>query len=390
VFVSKAERAESVAPIEVPDWWRRLCLKSYGGASRIKLYTRLARILRQPKANIVKVLEDLYQRAHRRSSLSRWDAEAVALSTMVSALKAGRKPSAALDGIAQSVELMLIKGGEEAGGDEGSAEERRTGLQRAFEQCVALDANRRRTTKAVRSAYMKLTLYLLMTIASLMVFSDFVVPQISLAFPPEHWQGFAASLYSVSTVVAKPQFTVVLSLVMLGLVAMPFTFPYWTGRLRDALDQIPPFSFYRLQQGGGWLMSIPALTQSGRMKAYDAVNVTASVAQPWLREHIHRIGNNMRGGGQFGRSLVASGSFPDKEVVEDIRLYEKQGLDVDEILATISREWAETGVERIERQASLMQMVTLSLFSAVIIWFTLGTVLLQIQMPAYFMSLMGG
>ena len=69
------------------------------------------------------------------------------------------------------------------------------------------------------------------------------------------------------------------------IVVLPFTFPYWTGRLRAMLDKMPPWSFYRLLQGGSWLMSFSSMMVAG-MQAAEALRKMMPVANPYLRERL--------------------------------------------------------------------------------------------------------
>jgi len=376
-----------VPMVSAPGWWRWLSIKFFAMSGRVKLFQKLARILRRPNANIVSVIEDLYERAYNKS---RFDSTTIVLSEVLANLKAGKSVSASFAMFADPIEIMLLRGGELAGAGDGATEEsRRTGLQRAIQKILILSENKRRTSRAVTSAYGTLALYVSMIIVSLMVLSDYVVPKIAVVFPPEHWEGIARSMYDVGQVVNTTGFAIFIILAMTILFGMPFTFPYWTGRMRDYLDKFPPFSFYRLQQGGGWLMSIPAITESGRLKAYDALVQTSQVATPWLKAHIDAISGRMESGSQFGAAMLESGDFPDSEIVADVRLYEKQGLDIDTVLKEIAAEWTETGVLMIQAQAKLLEQISLVMFAGVLVWFTLGTVVLQVQMPAYFMSMSG-
>ncbi len=358
-----------------------LWIWKYGGKE--KLYRRLDRVLRRPSINIVAVVDEMVRRARQRG---RTDLEAMVLGQVQQRMRAGFSVSESLRDIADPVERMLLQGGEQAvgGGEEG----RRTGFQRVFALLVRrLDANRR-MRRAVLGAWAHLITYLVMILVSLVAFSDYVIPKLEVLYPTSHWHGVARSMLVASRIVQSDGFIV--GVVTLGVLAgmLPFVEPYWTGRLRRLLDRIPPLSFYRLQQGGAWLASIPALTENGRIKAYDALVETERLSKPWMRERLRAIRVGMVSGMGMGRAMQLSRyQFPDRVIVEEISMYESQGLDIESVLREVADEWAETGYERVVQQAGTVLSAARIVFALVVLWYTLGTVALQIQIPNYFMSL---
>ncbi|MHB1764553.1 MAG: type II secretion system F family protein [Gammaproteobacteria bacterium] len=364
------------------DFGYRFALWVWKCSSKEKLYRRLERVLRRPSINIVSVVDEMVRRAQQRG---RSDVEAIALGEVQRRMHAGCSVSESFADMADSVERMLLQGGECAvgGGEEG----RRTGLQRVFALLVRrLDAGRR-MRQAVFRAWANLITYCAMILASLVVFSDYVIPRIAALYPTSHWNGVAASMLVVSQIVQSDGFIIGMwALVVLALM-LPFVQPYWTGRLRRFLDRFPPLGFYRLQQGGAWLASIPALTASGRLKAYDALVETERLSKPWMRERLRAIQKGMTAGLGMGRAMQQSGfQFPDREIVDDISLYESQGLDIESVLDDMADAWAETGYERVVKQADAILSGARIIFAFVVLWYTLGTVVLQIQIPNYFMS----
>lgn len=371
----------------VPGWWRWLSVKFYAAGGRVKLYKALARVLRQRDVNLTAVLRDLYLRAYHRSKI---DSTTVVLGDVYASLTRGEDIDRAFASFAKPIELMLIRGGQAAGEGRGhNSDERRTGLQRAMQQILHLYDAQRETRKALFSAYSTLVLYATMIIISLLVVSDYVVPKIAVAFPTSHWTGIAYSMYAVSKIVDSTGFATLVGALIVILIAIPVSFPYWRGRLRDILDRHPPYSFYRLQEGGGWIVSIPALIENGRMNVLQAAKQTAALGKPWLRSHILRIVEGLNRGMNFGDAMIGAGGFPDREVAEDVSLYESQHIDIDVILKEVSADWSESGSDLIKLQARVMETAVRIVFALVLLWYVLGTVVLQIQMPAYFMSASG-
>ncbi len=360
----------------------RFALWIWKRSSKAQLFRRLDRVLRRPSINIVSVMDELVRRARLRGHT---DVEAVVLGEVQRRMRAGCSVAESFADLADPVERMLLQGGEWAveGGEAG----RQSGLERVFALLLRrLDAGRR-MQRAVLRAWATLALYGVMILGSLVAFSDYVIPRIAVLYPARHWSGMPASMLVASRVVQSEGFLLMVGTLAVLLLILPFLQPYWTGRLRRLLDRFPPLSFYRLQQGGAWLASIPALTASGRLKAYDALVETERLSQPWMRERLRAIQRGMSAGLGMGRAMQQSGyRFPDREIVDDISFYESQGLDIEAVLEEVADAWAETGYERVVAQAERILSGARILFAVVVLWYTLGTVALQIQIPNYFMS----
>ncbi len=362
----------------------RLALWLWKRNGKERFFRRLDRILRRPSINIVTVVDEMVRRAGRRGPA---DVETLVLREIQKRMQAGLPVAESMADLTDPVERMLIRGGEQMVGKI-SAEDQRTGIQRVFHYLSRRLESGRRMRGAVRGAWVNLATYFVLILAALVTFSDYVIPKIAGLYPPADWTGVARSLLVASRVVESTGFAVFVGSGVLTLLILPFLLPYWTGPLRCALDGIPPFSFYRLQEGGAWLASIPALTDSGRIKAYDALVETERLSRPWMRERLQAIRRGMAAGLGMGRAMQQSPfRFPDAEIVADISLFESQGLNIEDILREVAAEWAETGFRRVVIQAGRIEALARIVFALIVLWYTLGTVVLQIQIPNYFMSM---
>jgi len=73
--------------------------------------------------------------------------------------------------------------------------------------------------------------------------------------------------------------------------------------------------------------------------------------------------------------------FPDKEVVDDLKIYSE--LDnFEEALDNMANEWLEESVIMIEQKASILNMVALLSIGAVIAWAVMGTFEMQDQITS--------
>lgn len=376
--------AQGVSGRDGSDWGYRCALWLWRMTGKEKLYRRLARVLQRPSINVVAVVDELVRRASGRG---RTDVEAIVLGRVQKRMRAGCSVAESFRDLADPVERMLLQGGETAGG--GGSEDQRSALEQVFLLLLRRLEAARRMRQAVWRAWGHLLIYVAMMVGALEVFSDEVIPRIALLYPTSHWHGVASSMLVASRIVRSDGFLVGLCGLLLMMVSLPFLAPYWTGRLRRFLDRCPPLGFYRLQQGAAWMASIPALTASGRLKAYDALVETERLSGPWMRERLGAIRRGMALGLGLGRAMQQAGyGFPDREIVEDISFYENQGLDIESILGEMAETWAEAGYDRVTKQAEGLLVGVRVLFALLVLWFTLGTVMLQIQIPSYFMSMM--
>ncbi len=372
-------RAEGKRPLR--DWDYRLALWVWRWSGKERFFRHLDRILRRPSINIVTVVDEMVRRGGRRGGAG---IEAMVLREIQKRMRSGLSVAESMADITDPVERMLIRGGEQSVGADGQ----QTGIQRVFSDLGRRLESRRRMRGAVLGAWARLVTYFVMILAALVTFSDYVIPKIALLYPPADWTGVPRSLLLISQVMQSVGFAVFVGGGILFFLLLPFLLPYWTGPIRRVLDRIPPFSFYRLQEGGAWLASIPALTDSGRIKAYDALVETERLSKPWMRERLQAIRRGMTAGFGMGRAMQHSPfRFPDPEIVADISLFESQGLDVEAILREMASEWADTGFQRVVIQAGRIEAMARIVFALIVLWYTLGTVVLQIQIPNYFMSM---
>ena len=363
------------------DWSYCLALWIWKQGGKERLFRHLDRILRRSSINIVSVVDEMFRRASRRGG---WGIEACVLREIQKRMQSGLPVAESMADITDPVERMLIRGGEKTVGADGQ----RTGIQRVFSYLGRRLEARRRMRGAVLGAWVRLVTYFVMILVTLMTFSDYVIPKIALLYPPSDWTGVPRSLLVASRIVGSVWFAIFVGFGVLSFLLLPLLFPYWTGPVRRALDRIPPFSFYRLQEGGAWLASIPALTDSGRIKAYDALVETERLSKPWMRERLRAIRLGMVAGFGMGQAMQRSSfGFPDPEIVADISLFESQGLDVEDILREIASEWVDSGFRQVVVQANRIEVLARIVFALIVLWFTLGTVVLQIHIPNYFMSM---
>jgi type II secretory pathway component PulF len=194
------------------------------------------------------------------------------------------------------------------------------------------------------------------------------------------WRGSASSLVSVSGFMKSYWWTMPAALIA-ALAAIYASFANLTGPARVLLDKMPPWSLYRMFTGVSWLMSLAALVESGTPIAKSMQGLRQN-ASPYLRERIDRALGFMKNGANLGTSLKMTGMhFPDDVLIGDLEIYSE--LDNFEAsLNAVATEYLNTSVEKIRREASILNSLALVLVSGIIAWVLLGTFEMQNQVQA--------
>lgn len=351
-------------------WIQWLARHLFGAGCRIKLYTRLSGLLGN-QVPLDDALEFLYKRGYARAPS---DTFTVGLYLILAGYRQGGGFAEALRRFAPASEIMLLEGGE-----------KQNTLDQSMRLCVQLIKDSRRMRTAVISAISGALIMLALSVITFLAMADYIIPEIARIVNPRDFKGVAYQMYVVSNSVNTWQFDAVLALFMLLLVFIPWSLPRWTGRVRLIVDQGPPYSFYRVLQGGAWLLSLSAMLRTG-YTVQESLKSMLRVASPYLRERLQAFRNELNKGLQPGSALDSCGyRFPDQEVIENLVAYEDLP-NFDELLANVGFEYVADGVTRIEAQAAILKSALTIIFGLSVLWIALGTVEIQNQMQAILMS----
>jgi len=136
-------------------------------------------------------------------------------------------------------------------------------------------------------------------------------PGLIAAFPAKYWPGWALPLIQIQMWYAKFWFLTAIPVVLVALYWM--TLDTWTGRARQMVDRVPPWSNIRDHNAAGLLTVLASLIQSGAT-VDGALERISSRATPYLRWHIDMMrrrlvshGDDVIGAldtGLFSRSIL--------------------------------------------------------------------------------------
>ena len=333
---------------------------------RLRMYRKLASLLRN-RFSLMDALERLYGIASKDGK-DQHETMGIAITNWMRSLQNGESFSVALRGWAPQSELLMLSVGDIAN------------LDQALDNLIKVVEGVKRMKEPVVSAISYPMFLLFLTTLIIYAVGAYMVPPMVEAVPNLVWRGQAKTLVALSEWVQNN--TLLLFVTMPIIFAfISWTLPRWKGRMRARLDNIPPWSIYRIFVGVSWLMSLAALVKAGTPVS-KALRVLRSDANPYLLYRIERALFFVNSGDNLGDALYKTNlSFPDREVVGDLQIYAE--LDNFQLaLDQLANEWLEDSVRNIEQKASVLNMVAILLIAAIVAWVVMGTFDMQDQMVA--------
>ena len=159
-------------------------------------------------------------------------------------------------------------------------------------------------------------------------------------------------------------------LVIITCIAIIISLPRWQGKLRSKFDMYPPYSWYRVLQGSGFLMGLSALL-GAQVPLKRSLEILEEEGTPWIRERIGSARDNVLRGQNLGEALRRTGyKFPAPEVAVDLEILSERA-DVGAVIEMVADEWMEDQVEAMKHQAEQTRfwgMVLVALVIAGTMW----------------------
>lgn len=255
---------------------------------RRKMYQSFMDYLGQgiPLNDIVKLLSASIIKADARSQMF----QVKILDNISLQMSSGTEFSEALANWVPTSEVMSIRAGMRSGDPV-------TGMKNTID---ALDAS----SSMMSTIFGKLSypaILLLALFGLIFFFSVAIIPKIAEVMDPSLWPDPAQKLNSMSTFVRDDWWLVVIIVTILG-VAISYSLPRLTGRVRDFLDYLPPYSFYKAFHGANLLISLAALMKSG-IPFVAALEDMKMLSSPYIGRHLEKMVHNMADGASLGEAL---------------------------------------------------------------------------------------
>ncbi|MDD4556137.1 MAG: type II secretion system F family protein [Alphaproteobacteria bacterium] len=343
---------------------RMICL--FSGAVRLKVFKKIAALMsnRFSLMNSLDMLHDGFSNGGKSPN----EPMAIAVAAWARALQNGLPFSEALKGWAPDRERLMLSVGDV------------TDLESAILNLIKVTEGSTKMIRPIIGAVAYPSFLAMMSVLIIYGIGVYMVPPMVEAAPGVHWRGSAASLYNVSVWIDKNWIFAFASL-PIAMSAIYFTIGIWTGKVRAFVDNMPPWSLYKVFVGISWLLALSALIKGGTPVS-TALRALRKDSSRYLQERIDKTLVFVNNGDNLGQSLMKTGlNFPDKEIVADLKIYSE--LDnFEEALDNLANNWLEESVYMIEQKASILNMVALLSVGGVIAWAVLGVFAMQDQITA--------
>lgn len=233
----------------------------------------------------------------------------------------------------------------------------------------------------IKKALLAATIYpaLLFVVAMLITvfFGVKIIPVFAEISNPATWTGVAKSLHVMSGVVRGYWWLFVL-LVIGAFVLYRMSLPNLTGKLRTRLDRFPPYAYYRLRHGSGFLISLAVLVETGT-NIERALLLLRKTGDKWMRERLDPVIAFSQSGVNLGDALERAGhGFPDRAIIDSISIF-SQRAELDKALQITAKEWMENGMDQVNAQAAVLKTAAFLTVVGIVAWLVLGLFAIQEQ-----------
>ena len=343
---------------------------NFSNEARLKIYRKLAALMRN-RFSLMDALDMLHD-GITNGGKNPSEPMAIALASWGRALQNGLPFSDALKGWAPSRERLMLSVGDVSD------------LESALLNLIKVTEGSTKMIRPIIGAISYPSFLMMMSIVIIWAIGAYMVPPMIDAAPGVRWVGTARTLVDISDWIKVNWLLAFISFPSVMLVIY-LTISIWTGPIRAAFDNVPPWSLYKVFMGITWLLALSALVKGG-VPVSTALQALRRDSNAYLKERIDKTLTFIKNGDNLGQALMKTGlNFPDKEIISDLKIYSE--LDnFEEALGKLADDWLEESVYMIEQKASLLNMVALLAVAGVIAWAVFGVFEMQDQIT----SAMGG
>ena len=371
--MARARKIEQVIrdPEAPPSWLAR---QQFRGEAQGRVYKKLGQLTSIQGIGVRSALEIAYD--HLSSDGKQPGAPGVrAVAHVAMRMRRGRSFGQAWEGWVSAEHLLLFQ-----------AVDRGYPVSRAVSSAVLIEENKRKMRVEVLGAVRQLVQYVLLAGVLLAVIAYVLVPSYGEMVDVEEWTGIPAHLVTLSRFVTGPWALVVIAS-MLGVSGLVmWSFPRWTGRVRDALGAIEPWRTYRMVAGASFLLAFSGLlgTQSNLQTLLRSLMGPSS---RWVSLKIEGILREAQKGKDLGDAMwTADPNWPDREINRELRVVIKQD-DQDVAVVQLVTGWVDQSVEKVQLLAKRVRLAGVVVLGGLIGF----TYYAMYQMPTLFKDqLVGG
>lgn len=335
-------------------------------STRLKIYRKIASLMgnRFSLMNALDMLHDSVTNGGKNPS----EPMAIALASWAQGLQNGLAFSDALRGWAPDRERLMLSVGDVSD------------LEGALKNLIKVTEGSAKMLRPIVGAIGYPAFLIMMAVFILYGIGAYMVPPMIEAAPGVRWRGIAKNLADLSAWI-QVYWLFAFSIIPALMILIYATIGIWTGPIRAAFDNAPPWSLYKIFVGITWLLAMSALIKGGTPVS-NALRALRRDASRYLAERIDKTLSYVNNGDNLGQALAKTGlNFPDAEVIGDLKIYSE--LDnFEEALEALANNWLEESVYMIEQKAAILNMVALLSISGVIAWAVLGVFEMQDQITS--------
>lgn len=322
------------APLWLDEIMRSMAHGTWSGKSRMAYYRRLAAQIENGIAPAA-ATRQLARRAETRWGAWKYDPECLAMDEIAGRLENGLPLQEALKGWAKPSELSIVAAGVNSGQ-----------VPESLRMVVESGQVVRRIRNRIIGELWEPALMGAMGFYLVYIIGSKMVPSMESILAPDKWPTMARLLLPMGWFATSGVAPFIFAGMAVVVAAIFFTMPRWSGGWRRHFDKMPPWSVYRVLQGGAWIVGFTNLIAAG-MKIEEALAVQAEMAPRWLKARLTSARMQVLGGTELGKALQATGyGFPDPWLIQDISTF-SGFADFPRLLRKIGDEWMLESEEKI-------------------------------------------
>lgn len=319
---------------------------------RFRIYRKLEGMLKMNEA-LSRSLDRLYLNASEMGKYPRRPA-AVALRDWFIKDRAGISLAEAMEGWIPTGELYMIRAGEESGT-----------MAKTLAAIQTVGEKAEQMKQAVSYAVGYPIFMIILVSFVLWTFGVNLIANMRKS-APANVVAAMGSITVVSDIINDWGITIIIAIIVLFTI-IAATLSTWRGPIRAKFDLFPPWSWYRILQGSGFLLGLSSLL-GAQVPLKRSLEILEEQGNPWIRERINSARQEVLRGRNLGEALrIGKFNFPDPMVAVDLEILSERA-DVGSVIEQVTNEWINEQIMVLKAQAVVARNVGMAFVGGVIAW----------------------
>ena len=319
---------------------------------RFRIYRKIEGMLKGNEA-LSRALDRLYLNVSEMGKYPKRPA-AVALREWFIKDRSGITLSQAMEGWIPSGELYMIRAGEESGT-----------LAKAFASIQAMGEKGKQMKNAITYAIgYPVAMFILVSFV-IWTFGVNLIANMR-ANAPANVMKAMGGVATFSDFITAWGIYIVAGIVLLAIL-ISSTLSIWRTPLRAKFDMYPPWSWYRILQGSGFLLGLSALL-GAQVPLKRSLEILEEQGNPWIRQRVNAARQEVLRGHNLGTALrLSKYNFPDPMVTIDLEILSERA-DVGQVIEQVTEEWISEQITNLQMQAIIARNVGMAIVGGIIAW----------------------